>query len=295
MDPDLLKKFEKSGKIASEVRSYALGLLKEGARVLDVAKAAEAKIVKLGAKPAFPVNISINEIAAHSTPRYDDDTVIKKGDLVKFDFGVHIDGCSADTATSVSIGKSDENQKLIDASAEALKSAIGKVKPGVNVSELGATISSVSEKYGVSVIRNLTGHGIKPYDLHSAPSIPNFDNKDTDKLEDQTVIAIEPFMTYGRGMTKEAESCEIYKVVKFAPVRDKEVLEFIKKEYGTLPFAKRWIIDKFGVLKGTNALREAVGKGIIYEYKVLKEVSGAKVAQSEHTILVKEKPEILSA
>ena len=287
-----MDKFEQAGKIAAEVRSYALSLVKEGAKLLDVAKAVEAKIMALGARPAFPVNISINEIAAHYTPRHNDDTVFKKGDLVKFDFGVHVDGYPADTATSVSVGKSEENQKLISASQDALKAAISKVRPGVTVSEIGSAIEATAKKYDVNVIRNLSGHGVKRWDLHSSPSIPNFDTGDTEKLTADMTIAIEPFMTYGKGSVKEAGVCEIYKAIEFKPLRDKEVLEYIRKEFGTLPFAKRWLIEKFGVLKATNAIREAISKGVLYEYKVLKEVSGAKVAQSEHTILVKEKPKI---
>jgi len=286
--------FEKAGKIASEIRSYALGLVKEGAKLLDVAKAIEAKIVSLGAKPAFPVNISINEIAAHYTPRHNDDAVFKKGDLVKLDFGVHVDGYPADTATSISVGKSEENQKLIDASAEALKAAIAVVKPGVKVSEIGAEIEAAAKRNGVNVIRNLSGHGVDRWDLHSDPSIPNFDNGNNTKLSENKTIAIEPFMTYGKGMIKEAGACEIYKVMEFKPMRDREVTDFIRKEFGTLPFAKRWVIEKFGVLKASTAIREAVSKGILYEYDVLKEVSGAKVAQTEHTILVKEKSKILT-
>lgn len=294
MEPDK-SKFEKAGKIASDVRSYALSQVKEGAKLLDVAKAIEAKIISLGSRPAFPVNISINETAAHYTPRYNDETVFKKGDLVKLDFGVHVDGYPADTATSISVGKSDENQKLIDASAEALKAAIAKVRPGVKVSEIGAEIEATAKKFGVNVIRNLSGHGVERYDLHSDPSIPNFDNGDNTELPENKTIAIEPFMTYGKGMIKEAEACEIYKVLEFKPVRDREVLDFIRKEYGTLPFAKRWIIEKFGVSKAANAIREAISKGVLHEYNILKEVSGAKVAQSEHTILVKEKSKILTA
>jgi methionyl aminopeptidase len=295
MDLKTLEKFEKAAKIASEVRNFAIEHLKEGAKILDIANAVEAKIRQLGAKPAFPVNISINEIAAHYTPRFNDETVLKRGDLVKFDFGVHIDGCSADTATPISIGKSEENALLIRAAEEALQAAISKVRPGVKVSEIGAAIAAVAEKYNVQPIRNLTGHGITEWNLHDSPSIPNFDNNSSTKLEADKIIAIEPFMTYGKGMIKEAETCEIYMLAQSGVMRDKEVLDFIKREFNTLPFAKRWLVARFGLLKATNALREGVSKGILYEYKVLKDVSGAKVAQAEHTILVKEKPKILTS
>ncbi len=294
MENKLIEKFKKACALTAEARRFAEGLIREGAKALDVANSIEAKIRQLGGKPAFPVNISVNDIAAHYVPKFNDDLVLKKGDLVKIDFGAHIDGCAGDIAFSVSVGKSDENESLIEAAKAALDAAIAVVKPNVEVCRIGAAIESVVKKAGFQPIRNLTGHGIKQFDLHTEPSIPNFDSSDKTKLEKGTIIAIEPFVTSGKGFVKEAESGEVYHIIRFAPIRDKEIMLHIQKEYNMLPFAKRWLVEKFGAAKTANAIKEAVSRGILYEHKTLREVSGAKVAQAEHTILVDDKIAVLT-
>ena len=294
MDSKLIEKFVKAGKLTAEARKFAEGQIKEGAKLLDIANAIEAKIKQLGGKSAFPVNISINEIAAHYVPKVNDTTILKKGDLVKVDFGAHIDGCVGDIAFSVSIGKNAENEALIEAANSALDAAIATVKPGVEIRKIGAAIESTAKQAGFQVIRNLSGHGIKQFDLHTEPSIPNFDSSEKTKLEMDSIIAIEPFITSGKGFVQEAGSGEVFKVMKFVPMRDKEILLYIQKEYNKLPFAKRWLVEKFGAARTINAIREALSRGILYEHKTLREVSGAKVAQAEHTILVSEKVSVLT-
>ena len=294
MDSKLIEKFVKAGKLTAEAKKFAEGQIKEGTKLLDIANAIESKIKQLGGKSAFPVNISINEIAAHYVPKVNDTTILKKGDLVKVDFGVHIDGCAGDIAFSVSIGKNAENEALIEAANSALDAAIATVKPGVEIRKIGATIESTAKQAGFQVIRNLSGHGIKQFDLHTEPSIPNFDSSEKTKLEMDSIIAIEPFITSGKGFVQEAGSGEVFKVMKFVPMRDKEILLYIQKEYNKLPFAKRWLVEKFGAARTINAIREALSRGILYEHKTVREVSGAKVAQAEHTILVSEKVSVLT-
>ena len=294
MDSKLIEKFVKAGKLTAEAKKFAEGQIKEGTKLLDIANAIEAKIKQLGGKSAFPVNISINEIAAHYVPKVNDTTILKKGDLVKVDFGAHIDGCVGDIAFSVSIGKNAENEALIGAANSALDAAIATVKPGVEIRKIGSAIESTAKQAGFQVIRNLSGHGIKQFDLHTEPSIPNFDSSEKTKLEMDSIIAIEPFITSGKGFVQEAGSGEVFKVMKFVPMRDKEILLYIQKEYNKLPFAKRWLVEKFGAARTINAIREALSRGILYEHKTLREVSGAKVAQAEHTILVSEKVSVLT-
>jgi len=294
MDSKLIEKFVKAGKLTAEARKFAESHIKEGAKLLDIADSIEAKIKHLGGKPAFPVNISVNEIAAHYVPKANDTAILKNGDLVKIDFGVQIDGCAGDIAFSVSVGKSAENEALIEAANSALDAAIATVKPGVEIGKIGKAIESAAKKAGFQVIRNLSGHGIKQFDLHAEPSIPNFDDYDKTKLEKDSIIAIEPFITSGKGFVHESDSGEVFKVMKFAPIRDKEILLYIQKEYNKLPFARRWLIEKFGTARTINAIREALSRGVLYAHKTLREVSGAKVAQAEHTILVSEKVSVLT-
>ena len=102
-----IETLKKVGKIASETIKYAKSFIKPGMPLLEIAEKIESKIIELGGKPAFPCNLSINEIAAHYTPSYND-TEIAHG-LLKVDLGVHISGLVADTAFSLDLENSDEN------------------------------------------------------------------------------------------------------------------------------------------------------------------------------------------
>ena len=127
-----------AGKIAAKVRHEALPRIKEDIPLLEIAEYVEERIRELGAKPAFPCNISINEIASHYTPQ-DNLTAFRKGDVVKLDLGAHIEGYIADTAATVEVGTNDHHL-LIHACDEALKNAIGYVKNGVETSHIGKII-----------------------------------------------------------------------------------------------------------------------------------------------------------
>ena len=287
MDKNILNKYIKAGQIAKQVKEYGKTLVKEGALALDIAEKIDAKIMELGGKPAFPTDVSINEIAAHYCPVFNDKIVLKKGDLVKLDLGVHIDGYLVDTAISVSVGKIEENEKLIKAANSALKRAVSLIKPGVKVSKAGKAIQEEVSKYGFQIIRNLSGHSIDRWQVHAGLTIPNYDNGDKKELEEGDIIAIEPFPTTGEGIVIEGKNSEIYEAVKDGNIRAcREVLDYIAEEFKTLPFCKRYLIKKFGLLKASLAIKQMLSAGIINEFKILREKGKGKVAQAEHTLIV---------
>ncbi len=291
MDKEILDKYKKAGEIAANAASFSKKLVKEGALLLDIAEQTEKKIFELGGKPAFPVNVSVNDIAAHHVPSSDEKISLKNGDLVKIDIGVHIDGWIADTAYSISIGKSEENEKLIQAAEAAVESALKIAKKGCEIREIGSAIADAINSSGFQPIRNLTGHLVDQYLLHAGLNIPNYDNGNKTKLEKDSAVAIEPFATTGEGIVVEGKEAEVFSLEKVSAVRSgRDILEFIASEYHTLPFARRWLIKKFGTLKTNLFLREASAKGLIHTYKILREISGAKVSQAEHTVVIAEKP-----
>ncbi|MBD3263220.1 type II methionyl aminopeptidase [Candidatus Woesearchaeota archaeon] len=291
MEKEILKKYKKAGEISIKIKEFARTLLKEGALLVDIADKIEDKIIELGGKPAFPANISINEFAAHSIPRFKEQTVLTKNDLVTVDVGIQIDGFIADTAFSYSIGKSEENEKLIAASEAALNAALKLAKPDTEIRELGKAIANEITSAGFQPIKNLTGHMVGEYNLHMGLRIPNYDNGDDRILEKDMVLAIEPFATSGEGIVVEGKSAEIFKLEKKGVVRTgREILAHIIKNYKTLPFAKRWLVKKFGLLKTNLFLKEALAKEILKDYNVLREKTGKKVSQAEHTVIVAEKP-----
>lgn len=277
--------FLKAGKIAAEVVKYARSLIKPEASLVEIANEIEDKIVELGGKPAFPVNLSANEVAAHDTPAFNDTR--KASGLLKIDIGVHVDGCIADTAFSVDLEGSEENKKLILAAEKAVLEACKTIKEGAKIREMGIAIEKAIKSHGFSPINNLSGHSIEQYHLHSGITIPNHDNFQ-DKTIESGVYAIEPFATTGLGAVRDGKLSGIYRVEREGPVRDafaREVLGFIYEEYQTLPFCSRWIHKKFGS-RGLLALRRIEEAKILHQYPQLVEISGKPVSQAEHTILI---------
>ncbi|HLF54321.1 MAG TPA: type II methionyl aminopeptidase [Candidatus Nanoarchaeia archaeon] len=289
-----LDKWRKAGKIAAEALEYGRNLIKNGAVIREVCDKIDQKIIDLGAKPAWPSQMGLDAVAAHSTPS-DDDNSVFDNNLVCLDVGAHIDGCVGDNATSVDL--SGKYKDILKASEEALNNAIKVVKIGATLGEIGRVIQETIEKYGLVPVRNLSGHGISPWVIHDQPSIPNFDTKDDRALQGDQIIAIEPFATNGAGMIYEAEQANLFSLVGKKPVRSvyaREILQFIEVNYNTLPFTKRWLVKQFGLGKTNLALNEMLRLGMLHPYPPLIERNKGMVAVFEKTLYVGDKVEILT-
>ena len=118
MEKEELQSYEKAFLIAEDAVGFAQKLVKKDVRVLKLAEDIEKRILELGGKPAWPVNVSINEIAAHYTPSIGDSLILKEGDYVKVDIGAQVDGYLCDRAFTVCIGK--KTDPMIEASEKAL-------------------------------------------------------------------------------------------------------------------------------------------------------------------------------
>jgi len=287
MEEEILKKYKKSFEISKEVFIFAKELAKENAKVLDIAEKIESKIRSLGGSLAFPVNISINDVAAHYTPDINDALVLKIEDLVKIDFGVHVDGYISDQAFSVFIGK--KTHPLIEASEKAVAEAVKMLKPGVRVFEISDVIANVIDEFDFNPIQNLCGHGLDHYVQHAKPTIPNGRNTIKEKIESGQAIAMEVFTTDGSGSVKESSPTLIYRYLQDRPVRlpeARKILELAKKNFEGLPFAKRWLENLVSGMKLDFALRQLVDGGALESYPVLKEEGNGLVAQHETTVIV---------
>ncbi|MDH7509350.1 MAG: type II methionyl aminopeptidase [Methanomassiliicoccales archaeon] len=286
MNEYALQCLKKAGAIAGEARQLGLDLIDEGVRYLDLAVEVEEFIKRRGAKPAFPVNISVNEVAAHYTPSSDDDKRFKEGDIVKIDVGAHIDGYIGDTAATVEI-KTRKQEKLIRAADEALRIALDIVCDGVSVSMIGGAIERTIKGAGFRPVVNLTGHSMTRYNLHAGLSIPNIDDGIQAKIRNDMVLAIEPFATDGTGEVRSGKPGNIYRVLTERPIRDEKALEFFRQvheRFNSLPFCERWCheIDR----NASSMIRTLHRHGLISSYPVLNEIKGGIVSQAEHTIIV---------
>ncbi|MBW2986924.1 type II methionyl aminopeptidase [Candidatus Woesearchaeota archaeon] len=279
-----LEDWKKAGQIAAKAREYGRKLIKPGVKLLDVAEQIEQKIQDLGGFPAFPVNIGMNDIAAHYTPARNEETVFSD-QLVKLDVGAHVNGAIGDTACTVDLsGKYDD---LVKASEEALDAAIKIVKEGTTLGEIGATIQNAIKAKGFLPISNLSGHGLELYETHVYPTIPNIDTGDDTELCEDDIIAIEPFATNGQGAIKESHHAEIFAIINERNVRSSYARDVLREAlvFEGMPFAKRWIKAK-GVELG---MRELVRNKIAKEYPPLPEMGGGMISQTEHSLIVRKK------
>ncbi len=279
----ILEKYRSAGRILAEVRAEAAGLIKEGSPLLEVAEFVESGIRDKGGEPAFPCNLSRNEEAAHATPLVEDKAVFGKGDLVKLDIGVHIDGYIGDSAVTVDL--SGDHEALVKASEAALNEAIKIVRDGVSTIEIGEVIENTIREQGYKPVVNLTGHGLGRYNSHAPPSIPNVKYEHGVILRENDVIAIEPFATDGGGKVVESGNAEIFSLLKSKPVRMREAKALLDKikTYQGLPFAKRWLPHE----RLDLALRALENAGIVRDYPVLREEEKGFVSQAEHTLIIK--------
>lgn len=288
MKDDELEQWRTAGRIAQECLQYGKQLIVEEATYLDVADKIEAQVAKKGGRPAFPVNLAVNEVAAHYTPTSKDKLHFRKGDIVKLDVGVHINGHIGDNALTVEVG-SKNHENLLQASREALEVAAELVSHGVGVEMIGAAVQQTIENRGLLPISNLTGHAIKQYNLHSGLSIPNVRERRGPKLKKGEVVAIEPFATDGSGRVGGSRNSNIYRVAKVTKVKQpgaRELLSKLQEEYNGLPFAGRWV-KRLMPEGGVAAFRSLVRAGVVKSYAVLEEQGHGLVSQHEYTFLVK--------
>ncbi|MEM3227554.1 MAG: M24 family metallopeptidase, partial [Candidatus Micrarchaeaceae archaeon] len=218
LNEEQIKTAEAVGNMSYRMLEFAKDKVKEGAKLLDVANAIEEYAKSEGYELAFPVNLSINEYAAHYTPSASDEKVFTANDLVKIDLGARKNGILGDCAITIDL--SGKSEKLVEASKEALDNAVSKIKAGVKVSEIGKVVEETIKAKGFAPIKNLGGHGVGIHGLHDEPFIPNYDNGDDTELEEGMVVALEPFATNGKGYVVNSDVFEIYGYVSDALTRD---------------------------------------------------------------------------
>ncbi len=300
IDKEVVEKYINAGKIGNKAFKEAQKILKVGGEVKVIVEKLEDIIKKEGGNFAFPINFSINEVAAHDTARENDNRVLKEGDVVKIDIGVHIDGYIADMAKTFIIGEDIKGFKeMVKANEKALKEVVKSIRVGMEIKEIGEIVENIAEKEGYAVVANLTGHGIKRYDIHSDFSILNIRNNDDRTLKEGDVIAIEPFFAEGKGKAyvKDGNSTEIFTLVNEtkSPLSrfSKILMQEIKKKYNDgLPFASRWLTSLKGFAK-KKALDDLMREGILHGYPVLVERNKKVVSQAEATVIVLDKSIIL--
>jgi methionyl aminopeptidase len=222
---DSFDSYLEAGRIASRIRERVRKVDFSGKNLYDICENIEKDIISNAGIPAFPVNVSLNEIAAHYTAEPGDPTVVSNDDVLKVDIGVQVNGFIADTAVTVS--SNAKYQAMVASAESALNEAIKMAKINVSSSAIGEVIERTISRSGFKPIQNLSGHSIEQYTIHAGKSIPNIRTFGSSfQLTANQAYAIEPFVTTrdAQGVVYEGKIRNIFGVVSRKPTKDKNYL-----------------------------------------------------------------------
>ena len=280
--------YEKAGKIAGEVREDVRNKNWVGHTVEEICQYVESEIIKKGAKCAFPVNTSINEIAAHYTAEPNDPKTISDTDLVKIDLGAQINGFIADTA--VTVNYNPKYDTLVQTAENALQVAMSMIKSGIKSKDVGRSIHKTIQDVGFKPIVNLSGHSLDQYTIHAGKTVPNTWTIGSFTFSENEAFACEPFVTTheGLGYVRNGKIKNIFALVSRKKTKDEDankLLEYIWTNFNMLPFALRWILKEWEEKEARKLLEFLEKKKVVHSYPILVEANGEPVAQAEHTFI----------
>ena len=283
----VLEALRTAGRIAARAREHGASLIAPGERLRDVCEAVEDFIRSRGGELAFPVQTSVNHVAAHDCPSPSDERRYAQGDLVKLDVGVHVDGYVVDTATTVVAGGPTAGHPLVEAARGALEAALQVAGPNVPIWRLSAAIATTLRSFGVRPMRNLCGHHVGRWVVHSPPAVPNLPEDAEGRLVPGAALAIEPFATDGPGRVAETGEAEVFRLLPDhdpGPTIGGELREALLARRG-LPFSRRDLRARPRA-EVEEALRSLSAMGALSTYAPLVETTRRRVAQAEHTVFV---------
>ncbi len=286
-----LQDYINAGKIASEVRENARRKNHVGSTLEEICNSVEKEIASKGGKCAFPVNVSLNEIAAHYTAEPNDKIIVKDTDLLKIDLGVQINGYIADTAVTVCYDP--KYDFLVQAAESALREAMSMIRVGAKSSDIGKTIENTAKQMGGIPIANLSGHSLEQYTIHAGKSVPNIWSIGSFSFQSTEAYACEPFVTTpdGSGFVREGKVRNIFSLVTRKRTKDEEankMIDFIWQKFNMLPFALRWFIPEYDEKTARDLLDRLIKNKVVRAYPILVEAKGERVAQAEHTFIPQE-------
>ncbi|MBI3471623.1 MAG: type I methionyl aminopeptidase [Candidatus Solibacter usitatus] len=206
-----LERMRRSGLLVHEILRKLAEMAVEGTSTLELETAACQMMADAGAKPAFKgyfvqaageryryaLCTSINDEIIHGIPS--PKRLLKKGDILKIDTGVELNGYYGDSAVTVAIGEvGEETRRLMRVTQESLEMAIDKVRAGNRLFDVCGTVERHVVTNGFSIVREFVGHGIGTK-LHEDPQVPNYVDRrnENPRLKEGMVLAIEPMVNAG--------------------------------------------------------------------------------------------------
>ncbi|CAF4777279.1 unnamed protein product [Pieris macdunnoughi] len=305
MHQDIYQEIRHAAEAHRQTRKHMREWIKPGMTMIEICEELESSARRLigedGLKAglAFPTGCSRNHCAAHYTPNTGDTTVLEYDDVVKIDFGTHINGRIIDCAFTLHFNP--RYDPLVKGVQEATEAGIKASGVDVRLCDVGAAVQEVMESHEVEIdgqiyqvkpIRNLNGHSIGPYRIHAGKTVPIVKGGETTRMEENEFYAIETFGSTGRGQVHDDMDCSHYMKnfdQQYVPLRlqsSKQLLNLINKNFSTLAFCKRWL-ERAGATRYAMALKDLCDKGVVDAYPPLCDIKGCYTAQFEHTILLR--------
>ncbi|KAL8704094.1 MAG: hypothetical protein Q9201_002755 [Fulgogasparrea decipioides] len=311
MNNDFLSDYRQGAEVHRQVRQWAQQNIKPGQTLTEIAEGIEDGVRALTGHQGleegdnikggmgFPTGLSLNHCAAHYTPNAGNKVILQKDDVMKVDFGVHLNGRIVDSAFTMTFNPVYDN--LLAAVKDATNTGVREAGIDVRMSDIGAAIQEAMESYEVEIggqslpvkcIRNLNGHDIIQYSIHGRKSVPIVKGGDQTRMEEGETFAIETFGSTGKGYVRDDMETSHYAKKADGPnvplrvSSARTLLNSISKNFGTLPFCRRYL-DRLGHEKYLLGLNNLVSSGIVEAYPPLCDVKGSHTAQFEHTILLR--------
>ncbi|KAJ5113606.1 methionine aminopeptidase 2 [Penicillium angulare] len=313
-DKTWLNNYRKAAEVHRQVRKWTQENVRPGESLTKVADDIDEGVRALLDNPGletgsclvsglgFPTGLAVNNCVAHWTPTPGQkDVILQQSDVMKVDFGVHINGWIVDSAFTMSFDPTYDN--LLAAVKDATNTGIKNAGVDVRISDISAAIQETMESYEVEIngktypvkpVRDISGHNIKQYQIHGGKSIPFVKTKTQTKMEEGEVFAIETFGSTGRGHTRDGLGVYGYGKSYDAPKRvvtplssARSLYKTINDNFGTIVFARRYL-ERLGVDRYLAGMNSLVSQGVVDRYPPLMDIEGSYSAQFEHTILLGE-------
>ncbi|KAF2791897.1 methionine aminopeptidase 2-like protein [Melanomma pulvis-pyrius CBS 109.77] len=312
MDDEFLNDYRKAAEVHRQVRQYVQTIAKPGVSMSRLAEEIDdgvraltghqglEKGDALKAGMGFPTGLCLNNVAAHWTPNPGaKEVILQYDDVLKVDFGVHVNGRIVDSAFTVA------SNPVYDPLLAAVKAATntGLKEAGIDarMDHISGAIQEVMESYEVELnrktipvkaVRSITGHNILRYKIHGDKQVPFVKTKTNQRMEEGDIFAIETFGSTGKGYLRDDVGIYGYGRNEHASAAGlhhasaKSLLKTIDENFGTLVFSRRYV-ERLGVKNYHLGMRSLVSNGIVESYAPLVDVPGTYVAQFEHTVLLR--------
>lgn len=312
---DVIEKYRTAGSISQKVLDHVKSLIKDGAKIWDIAQEGDALIEEETSKIynskknkveskgiAFPTSLSPNNIADHLSPINAEDAqsnlTLKTGDVVKVHLGTQIDGFASIVSETVVVGASAQEPvtgkkaDLLTAAYKASEAALRTIKPGNKNWDVTKVVAQVAKEYGVVPLEGMLTHNQERNVLTGPKEIiinPNEEQKgqvDTFEFEEGQVFGLDILMSTGEGKVKASEArTTIYKLTgnnyQLKLKSSHLVLNEIKRKASHFPFSIKNLDDP---TKGRTGLKENCNHGVMIAYDVYQEKEGEQIAQVYVTV-----------